>query len=179
MPNWCFNSLCVSGSNKAIAEFAKWLEKGEGDDSGFKLNKIDPLPAALDGSQSPTENPESDWAKEMREKYGFDNWYDWQIAHWGTKWDVNADCEKTDNGFCITFESAWSPPTTAILTLAKEFSSLSFDLLYQESGMGFAGKMSIKGSKMTEKYFEESKDKKSYRQFMMEEWGEDIFDEDN
>ncbi len=48
-------------------------------------------------------------------QYGFAQWYDWRNENWGTKWNVNDQCdviidESTDT-FEIIFNTAWSIPS--------------------------------------------------------------------
>lgn len=47
-------------------------------------------------------------------KYGYCNWYDWTIANWGTKWNVNYDCQveysKSKEEYSIVFDTAWCCP---------------------------------------------------------------------
>jgi hypothetical protein len=58
------------------------------------------------------------WIKE----YGFDNWYDWRLANWDTKWnayDVDIDIDDM-NQLHVNFLTAWSCPTKIYLKL-KEY----------------------------------------------------------
>lgn len=75
----------------------------------------------------------------MKAKYGFTSWYDWNIANWGTKWDL-CDVIKTRidaNTIQLSFESAWSPPIEAYdRLLGMDFEIQAF---YHEPGMCFAG----------------------------------------
>jgi hypothetical protein len=75
------------------------------------------------------------------EKYGYGNWYDYQIAKWGTKWDVSCDSVEIDEdglGFSGTFDSAWSPPVPIAEALAEQ--GFEVTLYYYEPGMGYCGK---------------------------------------
>ena len=87
MPNWCSNTLTLSHEDpEQIARASDAFRRGE------LLNEFVPLPAV--------------------EK---DNWYDWHVNNWGTKWDVGGDnynVDITDDGRSMTvnFESAWAPP---------------------------------------------------------------------
>jgi hypothetical protein len=75
------------------------------------------------------------------EKYGYSNWYDYQVAKWGTKWDVSCDSVEIDEdglGFSGTFDSAWSPPMGVAAELAEK--GFTVTLYYYEPGMGFCGK---------------------------------------
>lgn len=77
----------------------------------------------------------------MLAKYGYSNWYDWQVANWGTKWDVGGDDGMTqridDNTLQASFDSAWAPPTQAYERLIE----LGFYVkaYYDEPGMAFCG----------------------------------------
>ena len=75
MPNWCSNKLVASGSVEAIAEFSAWVDDGKN-----LLSKIIPTPKELTERQSPFNGPKEESAA-LVEKYGFDNWYDWNIAN--------------------------------------------------------------------------------------------------
>ena len=77
------------------------------------------------------------------EKYGYANWYDFNVANWGTKWEIggNGDvAEIEDDGlsFSASFESAWSPPTQVCEALVEQ--GFEVTLYYYEPGMGFVGK---------------------------------------
>lgn len=72
------------------------------------------------------------------QKYGFNNWYDWTLKNWGTKWGVY-DVSSWDNedGNTILFMSAWSPANLIIQKLSEKFPDLSFVLEAADEGGGF------------------------------------------
>ena len=89
--------------------------------------------------------------KILIEKYGYKDWYDWCIAHWGTKWGA---CELymyfTDNSNDTTeielrYETAWGPALEAIEYISEKFSKLIFSTFYREEGMGFQGYHKVAG----------------------------------
>ena len=47
-----------------------------------------------------------------------DNWYDWRINNWGTKWNAS---EVEVDGTSVTFETAWSAPNEVTAALAHRF----------------------------------------------------------
>ena len=55
------------------------------------------------------------WIKE----YGFDNWYDWRLANWDTKWNAyEVDIEVNDkDNLIVYFFTAWSAPTSIFLKI--------------------------------------------------------------
>jgi hypothetical protein len=73
-------------------------------------------------------------------KHGYKDWYDWNVAKWGTKWDVILDSvNRVDaNTVQASFESAWAPPTGAYEKLME----MGFEITayYYEPGMCFVGK---------------------------------------
>ena len=55
----------------------------------------------------------------LKEKYGYDNWYDWRCANWGTKWNA---CEPEYNSKekKISFDTAWSIPYPIIAKMVED-----------------------------------------------------------
>lgn len=82
--------------------------------------------------------------------FGRNNWYDWSVDNWGTKWEVSSSdgsVELEENGtLSIRFMSAWSPPTPAISKI-----KLPFELYFWEPGVGFMGQL-LKDNKESEPY---------------------------
>lgn len=79
------------------------------------------------------------------EKYGYANWYDWQNANWGTKWDVCDACEgdRTDTRYEVSYETAWSPNINFMYKFHEMFPELQATLDYYEGGCCFAGTFHI------------------------------------
>ena len=158
MPNWCWNHLEVTGDEIQLREF---VEKSENcpEGSEFSFNGTHPMPKEfkdihtgsttingvlcrkwrkIDGKDIPVTDEEM---KQLKEKYGYTDWYSWSIANWGTKWDACEPhiCSNDINFFCVSFETAWSPPIDWIDNIMKDFPDLCFELEYEEPGMMFGG----------------------------------------
>jgi len=141
MPNWASNHITIRGSDpKEIAEIADAMKEGR-----FCQSIIPTHEDLLRDGASTSGGPNAELYDQIRaenlEKHGYSNWYDFQTARWGVKWDVNCeDVEVEDDGLTVSasFESAWSPP----VGIAEELVSrgLSVTLYYYESGMGYVGK---------------------------------------
>ena len=143
MPNWCSNHITVRGSNSAeIKRLADAFDAGE------FCNAVIPCPEDLQitagflGDEAEQKKLEEATARNV-EKYGYGNWYDYQVAKWGTKWDVggNGDnCERDEDGlgFSGHFESAWSPPMGIVEELVEQ--GYEVTLFYYEPGVGYVGK---------------------------------------
>lgn len=70
-------------------------------------------------------------------KYGHKDWYDWNIANWGTKWDAcYPNVETTEDTIMIEFQTAWSTPEPIFLKLAEQYPDLMIDIDYADEDMG-------------------------------------------
>ena len=129
MPNHITNSVTFKGPKDKI----DWLKEDFKEEDGekvFDFNHIVPMPEDLKGSRSPaliledlTKKQLGDsWYKDAaisqeesdrrRKEYGADNWYDWSVKNWGTKWNAY-DLEvyaMEDEKIAVCFLTAWSPP---------------------------------------------------------------------
>ena len=124
MPNWCENSLTVTGE---IEEIRKFKEE----------NTI-----IVDGKLTLSFNLMVTLPEEEK-----DNWYDWHCAHWGTKWDLNrfsrCKVKEVDNVLNFKFFTAWSPPEKWVIYVSPYYPDLSFELKYAEAGYDFSGRTVI------------------------------------
>src|SRR5262249_1736193 len=107
MPNWCSNTLIVTGEASDVARFKQAVEVRSEDvsevQSVLSLQKLYPLP---DGQ----------------------GWYEWCNQHWGTKWDVvEAELTRGEATQLIyTFETAWSPPVPWLVRVSKQYPSVRY-----------------------------------------------------
>ena len=139
MPNYCSNYISVRGKNSA-----EFLVKRLADafDAGELCQAVIPVPEILRDTTSPTQPGDEAAAEQRRAETGFDNWYDFCVNRWGTKWDISCpgECDRDEDGlgFNGSFDSAWSPPMGVVEQLVE----LGFEvtLYYNEPGMCFVGK---------------------------------------
>ena len=119
MPNWCYNTLSVSGNEKNMKKFYDSLsQKFKEGDCDYKneilldFNDFVPRPKSLDITSGSSVvnalkviNKEADFDdypnlkdkdyEEARnyisnvEKYGHGDWYSWSYENWGTKWNAS------------------------------------------------------------------------------------------
>lgn len=151
MPNWCNNQLTIPDLDIPISEvLEKYLTK-IGNEIILDFEKIIPFPKCIkesvklwDFSISPETNGSDDRhsliekAEENNLKEcGYKSWYDWSVAHWGTKWNCS-DAVVTDD--CISFCTAWAPPCAVIQKLA-ELVGEKLRMTYIEEGCGFCGEL--------------------------------------
>jgi len=179
MPNWVFNGLTIEGNpeqvNKLIEQMNKPFVRVH-DNWNMETRQMEkkqttyPNPvfafwnivaptadimAEYEGQPPKTEASIDDmeaWYTEIEHKALHSNdWYNWNVRNWGTKWDVavSADdeypdtyMEKSPNGENLVvyynLHTAWSPPFPAMAELSKQYPSLLFTLSYEEE-QGWGG----------------------------------------
>jgi hypothetical protein len=173
MPNWCEHDLSVSGYDLAALDMFESAVRATGAGNirdCSVLSAFLPVPDALVGTSSPPRAPftesqidscvDVDEATEMRAAndaftqrsadltaaYGSDNWYDWSIRVWGTKWsDRTFSFERRPRSVRVVGECPWSPPVPGLVRISALFPTLRFTMRYYEAGMGFAGKVVCAG----------------------------------
>jgi len=116
MPNWCDNSITISGPKDKITELWKSAQTAQQGDFGL-LEAMVPI---------------GDWE------------YDTAVENWGTKWDISDEgLELNINGnhAKITgyFQSAWSPPIDAYDNYLDLNPEVEIHATYNE-GISFLGK---------------------------------------
>lgn len=127
MPNWCTNYINITGSKQLIEDLWNTAKQNAADN---KLNRG--LLSAM--------YPEPVYEQE-------DQWYNWRVNNWGTKWDVDLEgLELDDTGdgnasILGVIDTAWSPPIEAFKHFAEQHDQdgLHASIEYHEPGMGFVG----------------------------------------
>jgi len=170
MPNWCQNTLSISGSQNDIRMFkakARGHTQSYNDYRGGKWPLHDDirLKAALSMTPEPGEIvalsfhalypvpddfmrfPYDDsQAVEVGKKVGEERpygGYRWESLHWGVKWG-SCESELVHEEDCFLqyeFMTPWGPPTDFLERVSEDWPGLSFEMEYSEPGMGFAGKI--------------------------------------
>lgn len=139
MPNWCQNKLTISHADQNMIKRA--LDAFN--DSRF-FNEFVPVPQELvDTISGFLSNEQEQQDLELRQQYnlknfGYMTWYEFCIAEWGTKWDVEGEVmSESPNELTVFFDSAWAPP----IKFYEKLEELGFVVhaLYYEGGMCFCG----------------------------------------
>ena len=145
MPNWCLNTVDIEGPPEKIAKIHKAAKTGQ------LFHALYPMPEELQQTVNGSESAKPDWQKEnagrLYIKHGADNWYDWNINNWGTKWDtseVGIDSYSSDH-IQLSFDTAWSPPIRFYDELYEQMNQDTDDptfhlrATYYEGGCDFTG----------------------------------------
>jgi Ferredoxin-like domain in Api92-like protein len=120
MPNWCDNTLSISGPADKVDAFMEGVLATEKISENGRPSILKAW-APLDG----------EWE------------YEKAIEHWGVKWSDNVREFDPSNGGCehdtLNFETPWGPPIAGIEKVSKAFPELTFSLAWVEFGMAFYG----------------------------------------
>jgi hypothetical protein len=88
-------------------------------------------------------------SNEYKEKFGFDNWYDWSLHNWDTKWNsygLELDLENNT----ISFDTAWSMPFNVLDKLSTMYPTLELNVKYADEDTGYnVGEFVLKNGVIT------------------------------
>ena len=179
MPNWCFNYLTVEGPQSEItrlkaqvgAPFTKKhenynMETGKMETKEYTYSN--PIFAfhniynhRQDNVSDEVYESQNDYSQPKEKLLAFEgnNWYDWNVRNWGTKWDVGVsdnekypdtslDMEASDT-LGYRFNTAWSPPIEAITKLSAQYPNLEMNLSFEEE-QGWGGEVEFLNGNATE-----------------------------
>jgi hypothetical protein len=92
----------------------------------------------------------ADLVKSNLETYGFSNWYNWCVAKWGTKWDIDGSGGRSGPDHAsYNFDSVWGPPIEGFIEVSKNFPGLTFDLEYRSDPVrAFCGRVEIRNGEV-------------------------------
>lgn len=172
MPNWCENTLKITGDKEAIAKFkAQALREKteESEQTALSFDNFIPMPKEFleiqTGGRTIGKQYVTAWRivdgkdvavkaeeiEELKKKYGAEDWHSWAVKNWGVKWDVEAHLyDQSETSLSYTFDTAWCQPANFIETVAKMFPTLHFEMEYKEPGAEFQGTIIAKGDDFTD-----------------------------
>ena len=146
-----------------IREEVKGTPYSNGEDRDFDFNTIAPIPTELQGTTSPCriisqedyDKQEERIAKgdltegektfgvsrgitqEMHddfiERFGYADWYGWQINNWGTKWNAS---DSYVDGNTLHFQTAWSVPEPVLIKLSELFPKINILVKFADEDIG-------------------------------------------
>jgi hypothetical protein len=161
MPNWVHNNLQITGPKEDIAAVKAQLNKpfemlheNWNTETGQyeKVNTVYDNPVfSFYNIIAPTDLETYHLQKDPKAEGMFDgdNWYNWNLRNWGTKWDVavhndekysDTDLQDEDEySLCYRFNTAWGIPEEAIMNLTEQYPRLMLDLEFEEE-TGWGGR---------------------------------------
>ena len=149
MPNHVTNVISFSGDKSRISAMLKEIQNDEHGIGSVDFEKILPMPDTVyNGSLGIRE----------RDLYGENNWYDWRIGNWGTKWNSYGYTENTTfQDGKIKFLTAWSAPHPILKKLSEMFPDVKMEHEWADEDIGMnCGRYIYYDGERVEEYFPES-----------------------
>jgi hypothetical protein len=139
MPNYITNKLEFKGNEEEVKNVFEYL-KGKENDRYIDFNTI---------VKTPDHIFQGNLGNEEREKYGKNNWHDWNLENWGTKWNAFRQ-ELIENG--IKFETAWNGVLELIKKASKDNKEIVFNYCFADEDFGYnIGAYIIKNGEVLER----------------------------
>lgn len=165
MPNHCSNRITIRCDFPLKRDLEVLIDslKNEDLDTVFDFNAVIPMPPELNPppvdyrTLSEADRDEICMSDEitnarLRKVYGADNWKDWSIRNWGTKWNAYEDQileqgvrskypkdGNVDAYVIYTFSTAWEPPVPVIIKLRNECPDFQISAFYDKPETEVAG----------------------------------------
>lgn len=178
MPNWCSNKLYIYGEN--LENFKKTVR---GFPAEYAKSEVE---LRISGSKKPEEVQLAEFSFHAVVPIPDDilaagysqSGYNWQIGHWGTKWDVGEFnlVEPSSMELIYHFDTAWSPPVEWVKKASAQMPQYIFSLAFHEESDAFAGKLKFQNGELI--FQQECQDNREMRDFKKEEFGIEEEEED-
>ena len=185
MPNWVFNGLTIEGNPEQVKALITQMNKpfiysitpvGDLSYDVKQTKYVNPIfafhniysyvDAGIADEVYHGQPPRStDFSQAM--KFETNDWYNFNVREWGTKWDVavseddkypDTNMEEAENGdnyvVHYNFNTAWSRPLPAIKKLSAQYPNLLMTLSYEEE-TGWGGEMEfLRGEVISESEYD-------------------------
>ena len=129
MANFVTNIVHFQGDPERIVDLRGAVQDDQYGMSGIDFNKIIPMPSGLwMGGINP----------DTRAKYGKNNWLDWSVANWGTKWNAfrfDDDDQYSDSQ--ITFVTANNAPAPIMQKLSEMYPDITMRHQWADDNVGY------------------------------------------
>ncbi len=117
--------------------------------NSIDFNKVIPMPNYVF---------KGDIGKTERKQFGRNNWYDWSVEHWGTKWNSYGYHEQYDNPNILTFDTAWSAPHPVIQKLSELYPDITIEHSWTDEDIGYnCGSRTYLEGECIDEYFPDGK----------------------
>jgi len=129
MPNHITNRLTIIAGEDRTREILETVKDDEHGPGSIDFEKVIPMPEGIF---------RGNLGRQEKALYGKNNWYDWSLVNWGTKWNSYGydDFPKYEDGNEILFMTAWSRPEPVIQRLSEMFPDVRFRHVWADEDIG-------------------------------------------
>ena len=169
MPNHVRNRLMFEGEPKQVAALLAAIQNEKYGIGSIDFQKIIPTPSNI---------YRGDLGQKERERYGENNWYDWSVKNWGTKWNAYGYDETFSYtpGEPLLFLTAWSSPHPILEQLSEKYPDMEITHEWADEDIGNnCGRCSYLGGERTEEWTPDFEEEAV--EFACEVWGTSPEDE--
>jgi len=158
MPNHITNIIEINNASwQRLDEILEAIKVDEIGLGSIDFNKIIPMPDNI---------YYGNLGSEKLKKYGENNWYDWSIKNWGSKWNsYGYDCfpEYEAGNNTIQFNTAWSCVNKILEELSKMYPDVEFKYKWADEDFGYnVGYSSWKNGEYLELVYLDDGSKEAY-----------------
>lgn len=152
MPNWVQNTLTVRGESNLLSLFESRVGQSYVFENvpSYDFETKQYITKDIECNEpfsfwNIVHPPKDKWALYHATANGTQNqiwnWYAWNNANWGCKWDAsNVEVKSMPNNVEYHFATPWSPPLLAIHQASLQYPDLYLELRYIEE-QGWGGKI--------------------------------------
>ena len=151
MPNWCYNTLLIEAEPQVIAKIkaqlsAPYEDKYQDLKSDTWTTQTVQKDLSFWNIIRPDNMDEYHTAKGWSEGKAYGdtplNWYNWNIANWGVKWDASDPelVEEDETSLQYRFNTPWGVAEQALSTLSTQYPDVGFNLEFEEE-TGWGGEL--------------------------------------
>ena len=166
MPNWVYNDLYCRGSEEDLDTLAAFFEMDIENHTWSPQKGLEDLATehvsfTYMAMRNPFEKPYNVTREEYHSVNGYSdgkksgdtagNWYNWNNAHWGVKWDAKVNYVKRNHEFLsYHFESPWGPPgMDMFLDMSEKFPKIAFQHYFEEE-QGWGGEYEFQNGEVSD-----------------------------
>jgi len=129
MPNHITNVIELKEATQdRVNEILEVIKNDEVGLGSIDFNKLIPMPDHIF---------RGNLGQEERELYGRDNWYDFSVSHWGSKWNAYDFAPYNEGENIIEFHTAWSTVPQILHALSEKYPDVLFKHQWADEDFGF------------------------------------------
>lgn len=132
MPNHVKNRLVFSGEQSEIDKLVEsFSSEKEGQNEPYfpDFNLLIPQPKNI------FRGVLGEYERRQCLKEGRPNWYDWNLEHWGTKWNSYSNENTEQNTFF--FDTAWAPVPYIVKVMSEKFQNVEISYCWADENTGY------------------------------------------